>query len=150
MVERRAAQIEIREVCMTTTFPWSTTDDEVPTRRRAPRQSARDGLDMTTKALLEKVHAAGLLAINVDALLDRSGDMAFAGDLDAYLSAVMSLRGEAVFYSVTALDEGDFVCDSDNDDDDAQPAARNLCDLQPALGKFKSNIGATGRFDLAT
>lgn len=131
-------------------FPWSITDDEVPTRHRAPRQSARGILDMTTKALLEKIRVAGLLAINVDAVLDRSEDMAFAGDLDAYLSAVKSLHGEAVFYSVTALDEDDFVCESDNDDDDAQPIPRNLSDIRPRIGKFKSHIGMAGRFDLAT
>jgi|GEM_PF-4649283 len=137
---------------MTTTpkFPWSITDDEVSTRHHASRESARSALDMTTEALLEKIRAAGLLAINVDAVLDRSEDMAFAGGLDAYLSAVKSLHCEAVFYSVTALDEDDFVCESDSDDDGAQPVLRNLRDFQPDLVKFKSNMGTTGRLDLAT
>lgn len=131
-------------------FPWSVTDDEAPPRNRAPRQPAHGVVEITNDTLLEKIRATGLLAVTVDAVLDRSEDMEFAGGLDAYLATVKSLHGEAVFVSAATLDDDDFLCEADTDDgDDTQSAMRNLCDIQPAIGKFKSNIGAVGQFDLA-
>lgn len=130
-------------------FPWSITDDDVPTRSRTPRLPVRGGVNVTIETLLEKIRAAGLLAIGVEAVLDRENDMAFAGDLDAYLSAIKTLHGDVVFFSSTTLDSDDFVCEDDFDDDGTGSGSRDLCDIQPNIGKFKSNIGAVGQFDLA-
>lgn len=130
-------------------FPWSITDDDLPTRSRTPRPPVRRAVNVTIEALLEKIRAAGLLAIGVEAVLDRDSDMAFVGDLDTYLSTIKSLRGDAVFFSSTTLDDDDFLCELDSDDDVAGPRPRDLCVIQPSISKFKSNIGAIGQFDLA-
>lgn len=130
-------------------FPWSITDDDVPTRSRTPRPPARGGVNVTIETLLEKIRAAGLSAIGVEAVLDRENDMAFAGDLDTYLSAIKTLHGDVVFFSSTTLDSDDFVCEDDFDDDGVGSGSRDLCDIQPSISKFKSNIGAVGQFDLA-
>lgn len=130
-------------------FPWSITDDDVPTGSRTPRPPVRGGVNVTIETLLEKIRAAGLLAIGVDAVLDRGDDMAFAGDLDMYLSAITSLHVEAVFFSTTTLDDDDFICALDVDDDDAELVPGDLCTIQPSISKFKNNIGAVGQFDLA-
>lgn len=130
-------------------FPWSVTDDEARTRPSVRRPHARDIVNVTTETLLEKIRAAGLLVIAVDAVLDRANDMVFAGDVETYLNAVKSLHGNAIFLSTTRLGDDDFVCELDSDDDGAEPAPRDLCVIQPRISKFKSNIGSIGQFDLA-
>ncbi len=130
-------------------FPWSVTDDKTPTGPHVSRLPARGVVNVITQTLFEKIRDVGLLAVGVTAVLDQDKDMAFTGDLDAYLSAVKSLHADAVFFSSTTLDVDDFFCELDVDDDGVELAPRDLCSIQPSIGKFKSNIGTIGQIDLA-
>lgn len=131
------------------TFPWSVTDEEAPTRRQAVRSTASGVSNITTEALLDKIRAAGLLAVAVEAVLDRDNDMTFSGELDAYLNAIKSLHIDTVFFSATTLDDEDFLSELDLDDDGAQFASHELTMILPSIGKYRSNIGKVGQLDIA-
>jgi hypothetical protein len=105
--------------------------------------------------LKEKIRASKLHPIQVEDSIDPDDaeGLSFVGSLEEYLESVSVLDEKAIFIATEELTEENFVYELksrsfEDDEDGVQFEEFELCEINPALKRFKAKIGEIGAFRL--